>query len=155
MCVYTFGSHTNDLDRVFDGKYSKRTGLSNFETVDNPTPFTVSWGEGGGGRRKRECVGEQCVHYGCLLHPHAHTTPMAVFFIHMLTLLLQCSTTRSLEDANDLHLMQSVAVQSSESIPVLQLTGYNLRQIAVTSTLDVDGLYREVMFIAGEKGGVL
>lgn len=50
MCVYSFDEDNSEdeeedevtLDTVFDGDYLQETGLNQFESTNNPTPFTVS-----------------------------------------------------------------------------------------------------------------
>ena len=42
LCVYTFGSNANDLERVFQGKYLEQTGLGQFsEQANNDHPHLV------------------------------------------------------------------------------------------------------------------
>ena len=35
LCVYTFGSNHNDLERVFQGQYQKQSGLGQFSPAPN------------------------------------------------------------------------------------------------------------------------
>ena len=42
VCVYTFGSHDDDLDNVFTNDYMQRIGVGQWDTVTNYDPFTVS-----------------------------------------------------------------------------------------------------------------
>lgn len=41
VCVFTFDTHSNDLHRVFNGRYLQRRGTTNWVSVPN-IPFTVS-----------------------------------------------------------------------------------------------------------------
>jgi hypothetical protein len=66
---------------------------------------------------------------------------------------LTCPSTRPLSEANSYHLMYPFVTQSSGHTLHVQLTGYSLRKILVTSVMALDGVNYDIMFIAGTSRG--
>ena len=126
LCVYTFGSHTNDLDTVFEGDYLKLISLTETAVIPNYSPVIVS---------------------------AAHRPPLC----RMLSVNgfppLQCHVNRSREDAEASQLMRATALQLGQ--PLLQLSGYEFRKLAVHTTAIGNGTVLPVFFIAAYENGQL
>ena len=60
-----------------------------------------------------------------------------------------------MEEANRHHLMMGTVHQTSQTTLHLQLTGYTLKKILVTSVAGVGGVNYDIMFAAGVKDGAL
>ena len=67
---------------------------------------------------------------------------------------MQCSSERTAQEANQLHLMADTVHQTHQDTLHVQLTGYTLKKILIARVRDVGGVSHDVMYMAGSKAGM-